>query len=467
MTAGVIVVPSLFPARDRNGRLVAGALMEVRVDLSPGLATVYADAGLTTPLANPVTANGSGVFPLVWAEAGTEEDPVLYTIAISGPGGVSIANPSVFSGWRPSVDAATAQAAIAQAGAVSAQNDAAQTAEDRAAIQALAASSPEAPSVANKLNRDGSDVSDATSFRENIGVDLGLRFTDPAFPGGFAAQAFSGLRLDTRPVTGQGSTGLQVLAVAGTLIPSTIANFSAVHAPDAVTVSGWVLRGAGATNTIVAGNFGAWWENAALGQIIWATEIDVNNESGSRPIDNDDGGIGIALNTGSTYIVDTGLFIRRLYGAGTGPGFRRGIKIAGARDVGIEIEAMSPATYGGISPAAPGTITAIKVQVSGDAQPRFLMNQAGTMAWGSGTAVPDVSISRGAASLNLTGSLNLLSGYALFNNGSQVVGARGAAIADVTPAAGAPTQAEFNALVTSYNTLLSRLRSTTGHGLIT
>lgn len=47
--------------------------------------------------------------------------------------------------------------------------------------------------------------------------------------------------------------------------------------------------------------------------------------------------------------------------------------------------------------------------------------------------------------------------------GTQVVGARGAAVANAVAAVGAPTQAEFNALVTQFNLLLARERA---HGLI-
>lgn len=48
----------------------------------------------------------------------------------------------------------------------------------------------------------------------------------------------------------------------------------------------------------------------------------------------------------------------------------------------------------------------------------------------------------------------------------KVLGAQGAAVTDAVAAAGAPTQAEFNALVTKFNALLARLRASTGHGLI-
>jgi hypothetical protein len=47
--------------------------------------------------------------------------------------------------------------------------------------------------------------------------------------------------------------------------------------------------------------------------------------------------------------------------------------------------------------------------------------------------------------------------------GTQVVGAQGAAVANGVNAVAAPTQAEFNALVTQFNLLLARCRA---HGLI-
>lgn len=52
---------------------------------------------------------------------------------------------------------------------------------------------------------------------------------------------------------------------------------------------------------------------------------------------------------------------------------------------------------------------------------------------------------------------------ALQVNGVQVIGAQGAAVADAVAAVAAPTQAEFNALVTQFNLLAARARA---HGLI-
>lgn len=207
MAAGVIVVPSLFPARDRNGRLVAGALMEVRVDLTTTKADIYADSGLTTPLANPVTANSSGVFPLVWAEGGTEEAPVLYTIAVSGPGGVSIANPSVFSGWRPSVDADTANAALAFAAAAEATANAEQTAADLAAVQEIASGAPDAPSVLNKANIDAANISDVL-WRSAIGLGSYKRPEDFDPAAGTGGNDTAALQAAIDAVKGRGPSGL-------------------------------------------------------------------------------------------------------------------------------------------------------------------------------------------------------------------------------------------------------------------
>lgn len=103
MAAGLLAISSFTPARDRQGRLVAGARMDVFQNRTTTRATVYADAGLTTPLTNPVIANSSGQFPAVWAQAGTTATPILYTVAYSGPASQSIGNPSTFDDIQPSV----------------------------------------------------------------------------------------------------------------------------------------------------------------------------------------------------------------------------------------------------------------------------------------------------------------------------------------------------------------------------
>lgn len=110
MTAGRLVLPALMPARDRNGRLVPGARMRVWNNKTTTNAAIYSDADLTTPIPNPVTANSSGVFPSVWAEGGTDEAPVLYTLAFNTFSGSSFSNPSAFDDVRPVVSLAVTNA---------------------------------------------------------------------------------------------------------------------------------------------------------------------------------------------------------------------------------------------------------------------------------------------------------------------------------------------------------------------
>ncbi len=61
------------------------------------------------------------------------------------------------------------------------------------------------------------------------------------------------------------------------------------------------------------------------------------------------------------------------------------------------------------------------------------------------------------------GPLRINGGDGVQVQGTKVIGARGAAVANAVAAVGAPTQAEFNALVTQFNALLARVRA---HGLI-
>lgn len=103
MAAGLLAITNYSPARDRNGALVPGARMRVRQNRTTTLATVYADANLTTPLANPVIANSSGQFPAVWAQGGTAEAPVLYSVDYSASDGTTIGNPNSFDDVQPSV----------------------------------------------------------------------------------------------------------------------------------------------------------------------------------------------------------------------------------------------------------------------------------------------------------------------------------------------------------------------------
>lgn len=114
MAAGRIVLSTLMPARDRNDRLVAGAKLYVYTNRTTTPVTIYTTSALTTSQANPVVANSSGQFPDIWIEAGTSAAPSLYTVSITGPNGESIANPSVFDDYSPSLNYASDVTAFAR-----------------------------------------------------------------------------------------------------------------------------------------------------------------------------------------------------------------------------------------------------------------------------------------------------------------------------------------------------------------
>lgn len=163
MAAGRIVNPAYSPARDRNSRLVPGALLAVYENGTTTKATIYSDSGLSTPLTNPVAANSSGQFPAIWCDAGTTEDPALYTLAVSGPNGESIGNPAVFDDWQPSLNAESAQLALAEAASQAAQS----VYEDMLAIQA---EGDDAAAIATRAAKAAnlSDLADGAEAFENL-----------------------------------------------------------------------------------------------------------------------------------------------------------------------------------------------------------------------------------------------------------------------------------------------------------
>lgn len=232
----------------------------------------------------------------------------------------------------------------------------------------------------------------------------GQRWIDQGFPTSFKRQQRWAYRADLVAANGEGTNAFQAISINGTPIQNTYNNFLATATPDVVTMSGWALRGAGGTNPLVVSNFGAWFENNT--QIVWAQEIDVNNEGATMAEGDHKGGVGVAINTGSTYSPNSGIDIRRYTGAGSGPGFLQGIVIAGARNCGVRIEAMDSASYPSMSPAAPGTIQAIQVLRSSDSHFRWVLNQDGGMSWGPGNADSDVTLTRtGAGILQVGGAI--------------------------------------------------------------
>lgn len=264
--------------------------------------------------------------------------------------------------------------------------------------------------VADWRVRNNVDGAGALSFvrdtTEHLRIDGSgqVKYTDPSFAI-TQAQALCKFGAFTNVANGASGNAFQSISVNGTLAAGTYANFLATATPDVVCLSGWAMRGGAGSNPLVPGNIGAWFENNL--HIVWSLEVDCNNEGSSNATYGDQNrGVGIMVNTGSTYSPDTGIWINRATGAGTGPGWQRGMMINGARQVGIQIEAMAPASYPGMSPAAPGTLTALLVNIIGDTQARYYLTETGLQGWGSGSAVADVTLSRSAVgTLTLAGGL--------------------------------------------------------------
>jgi hypothetical protein len=138
MAAGRMIFPGMMPARDENGDLVPNAKAYVYENESDTLSTLYSDEALTTTHANPVEADSSGVWPIMWADTAD-----AFTVALTDEDGAPIAAP--WDNVSASVDATLASADLAEAARISAQaaEEAAEAAQ--AQTEAIAAELSGAP----------------------------------------------------------------------------------------------------------------------------------------------------------------------------------------------------------------------------------------------------------------------------------------------------------------------------------
>lgn len=255
--------------------------------------------------------------------------------------------------------------------------------------------------------------------------DLIIDADFPAYSGDEPAGPF---RVYAAAEEGVGKIAGSFIITNGAAIP-----FTTLGTGDTCAVSGWGYRDTGGTNPMVVANFGARIENN-LGAITWGLEVDINNEGATQDINDPAGGEAIVINTGSTYSPSTGIRIRRATGEGTGPGYLRGIMIDGVREQAITCVAMEAASFSGMSPAAPGTLTILTSYKSADTDVRFTISESGEMAWGSGSAAQDTALARATAGgLILTGPFETDTAFYVGSN--QVVGARNVGWAAMTGAA--------------------------------
>lgn len=167
MASGRLLIPSWMPALDGDGNPIPNARVYFYTNLTTTLAPIFADEGLTTPLTNPVLANSSGRFPAVWAD-----EDVLYSWSVDapyGPAGIPFTGDDLSVSVSAEVlvleaiEAATGEATNSAAAAAASAAEAQEVLDE---ILEFAANSPEAPSIANKVNRDGDNA--ASDFLENV-----------------------------------------------------------------------------------------------------------------------------------------------------------------------------------------------------------------------------------------------------------------------------------------------------------
>lgn len=204
MASGRLLIPSWMPALDGDGAPIPNARVYFYVNKTTTLASIFADEDLTIPLVNPVPANASGRYPAVWAD-----EDALYSWSVDapyGPAGIPFTGDDLSVSVSAEVlvleaiESATGEATGAAASAAASAEQAQQAYED---IVDFAANGPEAASIANKLNLNGSNLPDsqALALRTAIGgpavidprADFGVAFDGTNADAGMALAIQSAL----------------------------------------------------------------------------------------------------------------------------------------------------------------------------------------------------------------------------------------------------------------------------------
>ena len=246
--------------------------------------------------------------------------------------------------------------------------------------------------------------------------------SDPTFPAYAGNEPPGPFRvLTTNPNATSGKIAISAVITNGS---ANATPFSTLGFGDSVAISGTVFAGSDGTQPVVVGNLQA--RFAGTVTVAWGLEIDMNNERGNNASGFSHAyGSGLVLNTGSTYSPDTGIVIQRATGEGTGPGYRRGILMSGVREQGVVFNVMQAATYPGMTPAAPGNCSILVSIMSNEPNVTWVVNERGSMSWGSGSTGFDTTLQRlSTGGLLVGGSNGVLQLTALFSGSNQVIGAR-------------------------------------------
>ena len=132
MVARLIIVPGCMPSRDANGRALPAKLRFYLPDTATP-AVVYADMGLSVPLAWPIVSDDAGRWAQIWAEESTYFDVTWSDLAtdalIAGYSDVRPLDDALLASADVATDAAAAAEAAAAAAAATAVEIAATIAE--------------------------------------------------------------------------------------------------------------------------------------------------------------------------------------------------------------------------------------------------------------------------------------------------------------------------------------------------
>lgn len=152
MTASLITLP-FRPAINLQGGIEPGATLGVYQTGTLTPVTIYSDAGLTTPLANPLTANAVGAFPGVYYN-----DAVAIRVILKTAAGVTLNDTDPYI-----VTASEAQAILDTAAAQATAANVSATAASNSASAASASATAAATSAASAANAPGTNATSTTS----------------------------------------------------------------------------------------------------------------------------------------------------------------------------------------------------------------------------------------------------------------------------------------------------------------
>lgn len=108
MSTGVLLTQPVLVAVNGDGEPISGALLRFYLTGTTTPASIYADAALSTPLANPTVANGNGQFPAIYLDPTVTYRVQLQTASAAVLADIDPANLDVVAATQAQVNAGSA-----------------------------------------------------------------------------------------------------------------------------------------------------------------------------------------------------------------------------------------------------------------------------------------------------------------------------------------------------------------------